>query len=74
MQKIPLKYNPHWIFENNNKGFLKIATGEKNIIQRRQDLPNAFIRDGSIYITDTKVIKEHKSLYGQNISFFENKF
>ncbi len=74
VQKIPLKYNPHWIFENNNKGFLKIATGENKIIPRRQDLPNAFIRDGAIYITNTKIIKEQKSLYGEHISYLENNF
>ena len=53
-------------------GFLKIATGENKIISRRQDLPNAFIRDGAIYITSTKVIKEQRSLYGESISYFEH--
>tara|TARA_B100002052_G_scaffold258223_1_gene250047 strand:- start:988 stop:1560 length:573 start_codon:yes stop_codon:yes gene_type:complete len=70
VKKVPHNYNPHWVFENNEKGFLKIATGEKKIISRRQDLPNAFIRDGAIYIIDAKIIKEQKSLYGTNISYF----
>ena len=70
VKKVPHSYNPHWVFENNEKGFLKIATGEKKIISRRQDLPNAFIRDGAIYIIDAKIIKEQKSLYGTNISYF----
>ena len=74
VQKVPLKYNPHWVFENNNNGFLKISTGENKIISRRQNLPNAFIRDGAIYITSTEIIKEQKSLYGQNISYFEHNF
>ena len=52
-------YNPHWVYENNEKGFLKIAT-EKKIISRRQDLPDAFIRDGAIYIINAKIIKEEK--------------
>ncbi len=70
VKKVPHNYNPHWVFENNEKGFLKIATGEKKIISRRQDLPNAFIRDGAIYIINAKIIKEQKSLYGTNISYF----
>ena len=74
VRKVPSKYNPHWVFEMNEDGFLKIATGENKIISRRQDLPNAFIRDGAIYITSTKVIKEQRSLYGESISYFEHNY
>ena len=72
VRKVPPKYNPHWVFENNDKGLLKISTGENEFITRRQDLPDAYIRDGAIYITSTKVIKEQRSLYGQSISYFEH--
>lgn len=68
---IPEEYNPHWAFEENGKGLLKIATGEKQIIPRRQDLPTAFHRDGSIYITKTSVIKSG-SLYGKSIAYLES--
>lgn len=68
---IPHQYNPHWAFEENVDGLLQIATGEEKIITRRQDLPNAFFRDGSIYITKTEVIK-NGSLYGKNITFIES--
>ena len=74
VRKVPSKYNPHWVFEMKGDGFLKIATGENKIISRRQDLPNAFIRDGAIYITSTKVIKEQRSLYGESISYFEHNY
>jgi CMP-N-acetylneuraminic acid synthetase len=74
MRKVPSKYNPHWVFEMNGDGLLKIATGENIIIPRRQDLPNAFIRDGAIYITSTKVIKKQRSLYGESISYFEHSY
>jgi CMP-N,N'-diacetyllegionaminic acid synthase len=72
VRKVPSKYNPHWVFEPNDEGLLKIATGENEIISRRQDLPDAYIRDGAIYITSTKVIKEQRSLYGESISYFEH--
>lgn len=68
---VPLEFNPHWVFEKNEMGTLKIATGENTIITRRQDLPQAFHRDGSIYITKTKVIR-NGSLYGSTIDSIES--
>ncbi len=65
---VPHEYNPHWVFEEDTDGYLRIATGEKEIIKRRQELPNGYYRDGSIYITKTKVIMGQGSLYGQNIA------
>ena len=69
--EIPHEFNPHWSFEEYENGFLKIATGEEQIISRRQNLPKAFHRDGSIYITKTKVIK-NGSLYGKSIAYIES--
>lgn len=66
---VPHEYNPHWVFEPDNKGFLHLATGEKEIIPRRQDLPPAFFRDGSIYITTTEVLKNNKSFYGNHLGY-----
>ncbi len=68
---IPHQYNPHWGFEEKEKGLLKIATGEEKIISRRQDLPKAFHRDGAIYLTKTSVVK-NGSLYGKLIAYIEN--
>jgi CMP-N,N'-diacetyllegionaminic acid synthase len=68
---VPHEFNPHWVFELNKEGLLQIATGEEEIIKRRQDLPPAFFRDGSIYITKTSVIKEG-SFYGSKLSYLEN--
>ena len=68
---IPNEYNPHWAFEQTENGLLKIATGDEQIIPRRQELPKAFHRDGSIYITKTEVIKKG-SLYGKSIAYMES--
>lgn len=70
--KVPHEYNPHWTFEQDKNGNLKISTGEKEIIKRRQDLPNAYFRDGSIYLTKVDVIKNQKSFYGKSITFIES--
>lgn len=72
VKEVPAHYNPHWVFEPNNEGNLTIATGEKQIISRRQDLPRAYARDGSIYITKTNVIMEKNSLFGDSITYYEN--
>jgi CMP-N,N'-diacetyllegionaminic acid synthase len=72
VQKVPHQYNPHWTFEVNKEGNLKIATGEKEIISRRQELPTAYHRDGSIYITKTEVLLSQHSLYGKSLTFIES--
>ncbi len=69
--KVPHEFNPHWVFEGNDEGNLAISTGEPEIISRRQDLPNAYYRDGSIYITKTEVLLNQKSLYGKSIAYIE---
>jgi CMP-N,N'-diacetyllegionaminic acid synthase len=67
---VPHEYNPHWVFEVNERGELKIATGENTIISRRQDLPLAYHRDGSIYITKTEYIKQG-TFYGNSLTYLE---
>lgn len=71
VREVPHEYNPHWTFISNDINQLEIATGEKEIITRRQDLPKAYHRDGSIYITKTSVIMEKNSLYGDSIAYVE---
>ena len=68
---IPHEYNPHWIFEADKNGMLQIATGEKEIIKRRQELPAAFFRDGAIYLTKVAVIKQG-TFYGEKLSYLES--
>lgn len=70
--KVPHEYNPHWVFEPSDTGVLKIATGEKQIIKRRQELPDAFYRDGSIYLTKIDTLMKGHSLYGDKIGYIES--
>lgn len=71
VREVPHNFNPHWVFEDDGKNMLKIATGEGEMITQRQQLPSAFYRDGSLYITRTDVIKSG-SLYGNRISYLIN--
>ena len=70
VREVPAEFNPHWTYEE-KEGKLTIATGEEEIISRRQDLPKAFHRDGAVYITKTWVLLEQNSLYGKNIGFID---
>jgi CMP-N,N'-diacetyllegionaminic acid synthase len=72
VQRVPHEFNPHWTFEVNAEGNLKIATGEVEIIPRRQELPIAYHRDGSIYITKTAVLLKQHYLYGKSTTFIES--
>jgi CMP-N,N'-diacetyllegionaminic acid synthase len=65
---VPHEYNPHWLFFP-EEDKLAISTGEKEIIKRRQDLPTAYHRDGSVYLVKTDVIKGSTSLFGSSISW-----
>ena len=65
---VPHEYNPHWVFEENEAGHLKIATGENEIIGRRQELPAAYHRDGSLYLTKMDYIKQG-TFYGSQLGF-----
>lgn len=73
VQAVPDKYNPHWTFlEQENSPHLQLATGEQQIVSRRQELPKAYYRDGSIYLTRTEVLIQNRSLYGKTITYLEN--
>lgn len=71
VERVPAEYNPHWQFNEDPYGYLKIVTGDKEIISRRQDLPITYKRDGSIYLTKVKVIKKYHSFYGDKLGFIE---
>lgn len=70
VRKVPAEFNPHWIFEEKD-GKLQIATGEENIISRRQELPKAYHRDGAVYITKTTVLLEQNSIFGKKIGYID---
>jgi CMP-N-acetylneuraminic acid synthetase len=64
---VPDAYNPHWIYTRCGEGCIHLATGERIPIARREDLPPAYRRDGSICVTRRDVILGQKSLYGRRL-------
>ncbi|MEO1516127.1 MAG: acylneuraminate cytidylyltransferase family protein [Bacteroidota bacterium] len=65
VREVPHIYNPHWVYEQDREsGLLRPAIEGKKRVTRRQDLPPAYHRDGSVYLSRTSVILEQHSLYG----------
>lgn len=64
---VPDKYNPHWVYFRQENGSLRLSTGESEPIPRRQCLPAAYHRDGSVYVARTDVVTSGKSLYGSRV-------
>jgi len=69
--RVPHQFNPHWVYFQTKDGRLALSTGESVPISRRQDLPPAFHREGSVYATCRDVLMKHGSLYGQRLGGYE---
>ena len=67
---VPHQYNPHWVYFQGQQGNLRLSTGEEAPISRRQDLPPAFHREGSLYVTRRDVLMVQDSLYGKKLVGF----
>lgn len=74
VRKVPHQYNPHWVFEASDDYTLQIATGERELISRRQNLPDAYYRDGQIYITKTEVLRERNAFIGNKLTYILNEY
>jgi CMP-N-acetylneuraminic acid synthetase len=64
---VPAEYNPHWVYFQDEEGSLRLSTGEETPIPRRQALPPAFHREGSVYVTRRNVVMDENSLYGKRV-------
>lgn len=64
---VPSDHNPHWVYFRDDAGVLRIATGEATPIPRRQDLPPAFHREGSVYVSRRDLIMKQGTLFGPRL-------
>lgn len=67
MSPVPAEFNPHWVYFQSGEGF-RLSTGEPAPIPRRQELPPAYHREGSVYVTRRDVLIEQNSLYGKSLA------
>lgn len=68
---VPTEYNPHWVYWKNGSDRLTLANGSSEPIPRRQELPRAFHRDGTVYVTRCSTVLNDKSLYGACTAGYE---
>ncbi len=68
---VPAEYNPHWVYFRDAQGALHLSTGEAEPIPRRQELPPAFHREGSVYVTRRETLIERNSFYGARLLGYE---
>lgn len=64
---VPYEYNPHWVYFREDSGMLRLSTGAIEPIPRRQDLPPAYHREGSVYVTRRDELMERNSLFGRRV-------
>jgi CMP-N,N'-diacetyllegionaminic acid synthase len=64
---VPPVHNPHWVYLETESGTLRLSTGEAEPFPRRQDLPPAYHRDGSVYVVRRNVLMRQNSLYGARV-------
>jgi len=64
---VPPEHHPYWVYFQNESGWLQLTTGESEPVPRRQQLPPAFHREGSVYVTRRDVVMEMNSLYGVRV-------
>lgn len=64
---VPAHYNPHWVYFQDDMGYLHLSTGEAEPIPRRQLLPAAYHREGSVYVVHRDVLMTQNSLYGNQL-------
>jgi CMP-N,N'-diacetyllegionaminic acid synthase len=72
VKRIPTEYSPMWAFKDDGNKLLSPFYNQKFLATRRQDLKSAYYRDGSVYITNSAVIK-NMSMYGNTTSYILNE-
>lgn len=68
--RIPDEHHPQWAMQRDPEGWFHFWSGSA-IPPRRQELPAAFHREGSVYVTRRRVLVEEGSLYGKRLAGFE---
>jgi CMP-N-acetylneuraminic acid synthetase len=68
---VPSRHNPHWVYFVGDDGSLQLSTGAREPIPRRQSLPPAYHRAGSVYVVRRDVVMESNSLYGRHLRGLE---
>jgi CMP-N-acetylneuraminic acid synthetase len=69
--RVPETYNPKWVYWQDSAGRMVLSTGDREPVSRRQDLPAAFHREGSVYVTRREALRSYGNLYGGDARGYE---
>jgi CMP-N,N'-diacetyllegionaminic acid synthase len=64
---VPSEHHPYWAYVADEQGALRLANGDSAPVPRRQALPPAFHREGSVYVVRRDVLMERNTLYGDRV-------
>jgi CMP-N-acetylneuraminic acid synthetase len=65
---VPVEYHPDWAYRRRPDGTLRLWTGGRDPVTRRQDLEIAYCRSGDVYVTRRDTLIEQSSLYGSSVA------
>lgn len=65
--RVPSHFHPMWTYLLDERGDLRQALPGA-VVPRRQDLPPAFWREGSLYVTLARILLAGNSLYGSRVA------
>ncbi|MEZ4774554.1 MAG: acylneuraminate cytidylyltransferase family protein [Bacteroidia bacterium] len=63
--QVPPELSPHYVMRITADGFMDFFLPEGALIKRRQDVPKAYRREGTVYLTRTEVLLRDKTIYGK---------
>ena len=66
VRRVPDEYNPKWVYWREAGDRMRLSTGESLPIPRRQELPPAYHRDGSVYVSRCCGLQSQGNLYGND--------
>jgi N-acylneuraminate cytidylyltransferase len=61
---LPREHCPHYVMRIDDSGHLDFFLPEAAQYTRRQDVPQAYRRDGTVYLTRTEVLRGQRTFYG----------
>lgn len=64
--EIPGHYSPHYAMKVTPEGKLTYYLPDSAQIKRRQDVPKAYSRDGTVYLFRISTLERYDDIYGEN--------
>jgi CMP-N-acetylneuraminic acid synthetase len=67
VRPVPTEFNPHWVYFESPDGLLQPSMKNCSEVPCRQQLPNAYHADGSIFLARTETVLRDHTLKGKRL-------